>query len=130
MREFKFRAWIKKAHQIADWKTIKKECDRLSIFDNEDFVFNQYTGLKDKNGKEIYDLQILNNKYIVAFHLCYCCLVDISNGDIKYNGIAKDKLKITGEYFALSENAKRDIDEYLQQAKRKIENKRNPFAIL
>ncbi len=65
MREIKFRAWDKKnrkwenfAHITLDgqyWQPVK-------TVDYEDIILMQYTGLKDKNGKEIYEGDIYKLK--------------------------------------------------------------------
>lgn len=73
MREIKFRAWHKE-HKLMfevfgfDVNTIypwQRECDpEIPIApDAEDCTLMQYTGLKDKNGKEIYEGDIVETKY-------------------------------------------------------------------
>lgn len=57
MREIKFRAWdtrFNNMHYYADVKTW-----HLNMPDLEECTLMQYTGLKDKNGKEIYEDDIV-----------------------------------------------------------------------
>lgn len=74
MREIKFRAWDKEIKFMLDWgygnlisfdgipyeeAEVKYNTPHIEISKNENLIPMQYTGLKDKAGKEIYEGDIL-----------------------------------------------------------------------
>lgn len=113
-REIKFRAWNKFEEHFVDsdeyaitfngiiFKANLDSDTYNNLISNENLIFMQYTGLKDKNGVEIYEYMELDDIFEVSFkNGCYI-LTNISNGDIilLYNYI-KDKngqVAITKEY--------------------------------
>lgn len=98
MREIKFRAWDKMLNKFFDegWSlSMDGKCwydeNEKEYNVDEDFIIMQYTGLKDKNGKEIYegDIAHTNSKYknktewtgIVKWSNEHCgFIVELENG--------------------------------------------------
>ena len=78
MREIKFRAWHNKGKAMIDWEMMMdpeyNENINRFLYDNFredglDVELMQYTGLKDKNDKEIYESDVIKSERTKLYYV-------------------------------------------------------------
>ena len=91
MREIKFRAWNKYMNDMSEVTWISKRQAEVNGFSRsslDDLEIMQYTGLKDKNGVEIYESDLIEDGFGIG-HVEYvenrCAFrINFNNGKAKW----------------------------------------------
>ena len=115
MREHKFRAWDKKRRKwlgvnlhmsVTDgllWWQFGYGCETLPAEERDNIELVEYTGLKDKNDKEIYEgdiLRIFDRNYEVKVKIVSGCKVYIDYGySDEHNGPCNYWSEIIGNIY-------------------------------
>ena len=114
MREIKFRAWDKINKEMFNVESINFQerrvyKDVVSYRNFNDIELMQYTGLKDKNNKEIYEGDIVtlhNSKYKVIFNTKEARFVlrdDEFESEIPFTNNNNERMEIIGNIYENSE---------------------------
>lgn len=84
MREIRFRAWDKKNKRMESWENLNGIPAKMWT-DNLDLIPMQFTGTLDRNGKEVWEGDLVKNRHdevfpVVFYKYMFCLEIKKDNG--------------------------------------------------
>lgn len=104
-REIKFRIWNGESIEetVIDF-SVDKETRYKEFYIYPDDIFMQYTGLKDKNGKEVYESDVVRDGYwqpmeVYFYHGCWMMRYVSNKNNYKNLNFYLDEIEVIGNIY-------------------------------